>query len=701
MTPEEIQDLTYLAKNEKKLNEAGLARLTELRAKIPGQPGFLNRQAIFAGRGALDTYQGAKQKALQGIDSQAAEDYTARVNRELADFEPLRAGYPTEAAVSRFIGNAASLPIGGPAGSLGTRMLAAGGLGGGMGAVQYDPENDPANTLRNAGLGVAGAVGLEGAVSGAKGLLGVGRQSSRAMPAPVPPSAAAAASHRAAGRTPRGYEYYDPEFSIPYSEGQETGNLTRQQLEQRMSRDAFGQRPGEEIRELWDYQQRRGTDAMMEAGTDLVQGDRAQQLVPEGSRGGREYQTAQGAGDTLKQKLSERANALWDDVGNAFDRAKGSGAAVEAAEASRVVDRVMSSIDEYDMKAMMADPKQYPELDGVSARLKSFIPEQVAGKPPQAMDVEGLHAMRRILSEARADKSVKNKEKRILGNMVEAMDQEMMRLIDQGLVRGSDDALSALQQGIKLRADYGRLYGPRGKRTRSGRNIGDKPGEAIEQIIETDLSGEDVANLIFGKGQIGNNANTVGILKRVKRAAGKESDEYQALRNMALERLRLDVTQAGTDVVSAQKLTTHWKRLRSKRADLLGELYTNDEIAKIDRLVKAMDKTRYKEEAMNRSGTAHMIEAMFNTLPPAIGASIGGAVGGPVGAAGGAATAWVAAKVGQDAKNLLGKVFATRVYERLPRGIPPSIGAAAALRNEEFIGGNPRRTNVNRIGGMR
>jgi len=701
MTPEDFELMKTLVDAEKKdrLTEKGAIKLEELRSSLPGDPGFAKRQAIFAGRGALDTYQGVKQKFANLEGKEQGDAYTAGVNQDLEYYNQLRAAYPREEMVSRFIGNAASVPIAGPAGAIASRIGLGGLFGGVIGGAQFDPQNSPENMRRNALFGAGGAMAMEGAMAGARGLAGAGTQSPRAMPAPTPPAASVAATHQAAGITPRGYEYYDPEFNMPYSEGQWTGDLTRQQIEQRMAHNAFGEAQGADIRALHDYQQRRGTDALMEAGTDFVQGNRTGQLVPEGTQGGREYQTLPEAGARLKSGLSDRANQLWSDIDAAFNAGRGTGQTITVGDANQFVNRMMNSIDQYDRKAIMAAPKQYPAMADVETQLRSFIPEAVEGMPPQAMDVEGLHAMRRILSEARASKDIKPNEARIISGMLDEFDQEVMRLIDNNLIEGGGDALMRIKEGIKLRADYGKLYGPRLKRTRSGNVITDKPGEAIEKIIETDMPGEEVASLVFGKSRLGTSANTREILVRVKRAAGENSDEYQSLRNMALEKLREDVTQAGTDLISPQKLATRWKQLRTKNPALLGELYSNAELGRIDRLVKAVEKTRYKEEAMNRSRSAHMIEAMFNTIPPAIGAAVGGATGGPVGAAGGAVTAYVAAKAGQDIKNVLGKVFATRTYERMPRALPASIGAAAGTDYGEYIRNNPRRTNVNRLGG--
>jgi len=706
MTPDDMELLKELASNEGSplMTDAGKAKLAELRAQFPSDPAGLGivpdpieRGLIGAGRGFMDTYQGAKQKSLQAEDvatgGQASQEYTDRVNREMEPYSALEAGYPTSTGIGRFVGNAASFPYLGRMATFPIRMLESSALGGLLGGAQFDPENKATNTLKNAALGSFFSGLLEGGSSAVRGMA----RGQGGMPVPsneVPPpsigmAGAQAFERSAAGAPGRRYDYYDPEFNIPYTEGQANENLRRQQLEQRTLHGAFGQEAEQDLQASLDYQARRSTDAMRETGADIIQGDRTGRLVPQGSRGGREYMSLPDAGDYMKSQLGARANKMYADMGDLFSEARAAGGYIDAQEAQTLIDRTMSYVDENHLRAMTNAPKQYPVSNGVIEQLRAFIPDFAENQTAQ-MDAAGLHEMRKIISNARNDKSTNNTERKVLGEMLEGIDQETLRLVEIGALRGPEAAITKMREGIKMRADYGKLYGPRGKRTRSGRNLGDKAGDAIERIIETDMTGEEVANLVFGKGRLGSNQNSGRIIKRISEAAGKDSDEVAGLRNMAMEKLVHDVTRAGQEEVSAQKLATAWGKLRRSNTDLVGALFTNDEVAKIDRLVKAIGKTRYMDRAQNNSRTFHMLESMFKQGPNAIGAAVGAAAGSPAGAPFGALGAmggmWVAGQVGDTIRNTLARMYGVRMYEKPPRSLPPSIGAATgSLVDREYM----------------
>lgn len=710
MKPQDIELMQALARQEHRLSDKGKAKLDELRAQLPGQPGLAERLAIGAGRGFMDTYQGLKQRALQMTDPERADEYTQEVNRERADYDPIAAGYPYTSGLGRFVGNAASIPAPGAQGILPARLAYGAAIGAGHGAAQFTPGGTAGETAANTLMGAGGGLLGEGLFSAARGLRRMGGAGRAGVPSPRPglpvpdqlvggapligPGPAAAERLIAdlpapAGPAPRRFDYADPEFGIPLTEGQYTGNLTRQQLEQRQAHAAFGEQPAQDILDFWRYQNQRGTDAFLDVGRDIVQGPRERALVPAGQRGGREYTGSTQAMGTMRERLSERAQALWRDTNEAFELARRAGGAVDVEEAIRVRDAVFAAPPENIRRGLASDPKAYPTLEAVRSRLEAFIPDVPEGQTAR-MDAEGLHHMRKILSEARADAGTSNTERRALGDMIEAIDQEMLRVLDTGKLIGPPEAITAIKEGIRLRADYGRLYGHRKQRYRSGRNRSDSSGQVIEDIIENrNMADEDVLHAVFGKGRLGTHRNTLGVLQRVKDAAGPDSEEFQALRNAVLERLREQVTQVGTDTISPQKLATQWMDLRRKRPELLGTLFNTDEISRIDRLVNAFAKTMYREEAQNRSRSAHMVEAIFKSLPVTMGAAAGAAGGGVPGAAAGAAGAFVAQRVGQDVRNALGKLFAVRTFERMPRGIPPTIGAAGAQSLQQYFEPTP------------
>lgn len=163
-------------------------------APAPEDPPFMAR----VGRGMLDVGQGVKQLALQAEDlldrklgkaapplaydrasntykpadlgprDPSAADYTARVNRELADYEAARAAHGhTGTDWGRLLGNAvATAPLGAGVGvpaTLGVRVALGAGLGAAAGGVQYSPTGSHTGNMV-AGAAVGGAVPVAGNV---------------------------------------------------------------------------------------------------------------------------------------------------------------------------------------------------------------------------------------------------------------------------------------------------------------------------------------------------------------------------------------------------------------------------------------------------------------------------------------------------------------------------------------------------------
>jgi hypothetical protein len=330
----------------------------------------------------------------------------------------------------------------------------------------------------------------------------------------------------------------------------------------------------------------------------------------------------------------------------------------------------------------MAAPDLYPETQAFVDRLDSFIPVMNSPEGPRVVgvDVEGLGVVRQILGE-HIGKAVKG-DRRALTRLKGVLDDELLRVADEGRLVGDPEGIYSLRKGIQKRADYGRLYGPReAGRTKSSRRKSDPAGRIIEDVIEGgELTSDEIMNRVFGA-SLGGKQTTTGVLKRVEDIAGRNSPEYNQMRLAAMNQLRNEVLTGQN--ISPAKFATKWNKLKSKNRDLVNQLFEPEHIKEIDTLLKEMNMAMWDPKSGNPSQTGFMLEnIMRRTLGPAMGAAMGGAAAGPLGAMAGGAAPFVMKQAGDTMKDALGKLFSKRIY-RMPSKFPL---AGAAGRSGALIG---------------
>ena len=697
----QFQDFEEARRKGKKLSEKGEQEYLRLLREVLPETTATQRFLIGAGRGALDVYQGLKQLGLNASDAtgfteNAADEYTADVNQDIALYNKLSEAHPYSTGAGRIAGNAAAAPVGGVGTGIATRALSGGLAGAAVGAAGYSEANTFQDRQRNAMLGgVGGAAGeaVGPAFRATKNwITGPRPQAAADVPGNVPVPTEGAGGLPGPEGIPGGpppqappTSFWDEEFGIPYTRGQYEADIPQQMEEQRIMRGARGPGAQEDIEGLLNLQGERVSDAYQGVTGEMAaipQGGR--QLVPEGAEVLPEPRVLSEpeAGLEVRGELEQRANALYDQMSRAYDDAAQIGGEVTIEDARGVADAVRASAPIEDL----VGPEITPNAHDVLKIVDRFIDE---GEGTDRMSVAGINRMRRAVTNAlRSNPSPS--DARVLRNMRNSIDDASSALMDQGRIIGDPTGLAKIREGTRLRADYGRLYGPREKQLRSGRRLEDTAGKAIEEIIEKpDMTGKQVVDTVFGQSGLGAKKDTVQILQRVEQAAGRNSPEYQALRNAALMRFRETVRLRGSDQISPQKYSTQWATLRSKQPELLAQLFNAEELERLDDLAGAITRTGYDPRAVNTSNTGHMIEQMLTSKGGTAGvaATAMGYAGatvmpegfGAAGMAGGAvAGAQLMDSVGTSVRNALGRTFGKRAYRPATTAGPGSILAPYA-----------------------
>ncbi len=681
------------ASEDQSLNEDGERLLSRLR-----QRDYSPTEAftIAAGKGAMDVVHGAgditnRIMARAGLPVDA-EGYREDRAREQAIYDPLRQRQP----VSTFLGEAAGeagpfmgVPMGGAVtlpGKIG-RGATAGAIEGG---ILYEP------TLEQRGANmVAGGVGggiltgiVEGiarrlggrdipvanvpAATGAGGMAQDFRVSPDVVePGPVPPEAGQ-------------YTYWDEQFGLPYTRGQFTGDMAQQQREQRIRAGAFGPDAQQQADTFMDFQQQRLNETVADEFARAAMRRGSQQMQPvdvplvPGT-----YRTENQAAQRFQQILQDRADRLWSDIDRAYEVSKAANLQVSPDAANLLLNRLDTVLDQADISTPAVNPMTHEMLN----RVREFWPDLPPGQTIEAVDLEGLYALRREITNAATQ--AKGSDAYNLRTLRRTIDETFAEFVEnpQYIVRGDLRAIKNLRRGIRLRADYGRLYGPQHARFRSGRLRRDPGGLAIEDIIETDIQGQEVVNTLFGRNtRLGTNTRTLPVLRRVEQIAGRNSEEFQLLRNVALEKFRRSIRKVGPDQtegpnISPQKFDSAWRTLRDSEPELLEMLFDPQTIARLDDLHRAARRMNYR--AFNNSQSAHFIEGILRESQGPI--TPGGAVAGVGAYAAGMdpATATVVGfalpQAGNAIRRMLSDMFGQRSFTRETRAVPFAAATGMGL----------------------
>ena len=170
--------------------------------------------------------------------------------------------------------------------------------------------------------------------------------------------------------------------------------------------------------------------------------------------------------------------------------------------------------------------------------------------------------------------------------------------VDNMLFSGDQKAIQAIKAA---RAEYRTQqnlfgYSPIKK---NGIKIEDPAGRAVVKIInDPDASPIKTMNYVFGLGNLGNKQESVQIVKRLKNIFGVTGDDFatavknpdfQQLRQGAFNRVLEQSVKNGK--FSGEAFVKNWENASMKNKDLLGELFSKEEISLIGDFVKEVRKT--------------------------------------------------------------------------------------------------------------
>ncbi|MBX3518438.1 MAG: cell wall hydrolase [Xanthobacteraceae bacterium] len=544
-----------------------------------------------------------KETVVQGVLSGFSDEMLARIKSSLgqgvydevvqANRERLQRIHnenPAMAVAGEVAGNLTTVPVAGALNlfkgasalpRIANTTLSSAALSGLYGVGQGEGYEDKLNkglegTLWGGILGLGG----EALVSGASALLRKGFGANRAPAPNVNPEQRIAEN---------------AEFNIPLTAGEATGNLRQMGWENAARNNAKGEYPGHQMQQF----DARRADAVNTAVNETI-----------GSRFGPRVAADQ-AGDMTAQAMRDKAALLRADADNAYSAAANKNAWIAADEVANLGKRVT---DELEKAGIRLDTYgNYPGSQNAMNILKRVSGFEGAPQNGQvlAQSLEGLEQARKSLLKVRAGSA---EDGRALGEIKKQFDNWISDAIDKRLFQGDPTALDDLKKARALWSQYkGMTAAERG------------PMQIISRMVNEERTGAEVANWLISSSTVGQAGISARVAARVKGIVGATSDEWQAIRSAAWDRVVNDATGNPRNAQQIAKAIEDLTRGNGKA--LASQLYSPAELGQMQRLAVAIRNTATDPRAFNPSRSGYeLVRAMGDKLGLVIfGAGAGGA----------------------------------------------------------------------------
>lgn len=450
------------------------------------------------------------------------------------------------------------------------------------------------------------------------------------------------------------------EFSIPYTRGQETGNLDLLRREEATRQAAYGDKASNVIRQFDDEQ-----NQAMIAGTQKVQ----ESLIPPGGTVSPDRNTAV---ETLREGVSRTQQAARGAVDEAYRAVRG--ATAEGVSPSFTQEGVKGL--ERSIKQTLRDPEG--GFYGISSATEPLTFKTIrevnalSNMKFSGMKLESIEALRRRIGKRIGDATATT-ERRALTQMKGTLDDWLDDAVDNAIKSGDPEVLNLLKNARELRTDYGRKFGLTGR--------GDDAGKFVQKLLDETTTPEELSRALFGAAKMYPQAAT-RIVSRLKQIVPEDSPEFGAVREMAWMKIlsqAVDTTLKGEKSFSAQKFVTSVKTALNDNTTLMRELFTKDQIAMMQRFGAAVERTILPKDAGQPSRTAYVLIQQAREFFKSIATGAAFVNGGPVGAG--------VTRFGLDAADTALSTSGARANIRnrslpAPRSVTvPAVGAGVAGQN--------------------
>ena len=193
-------------------------------------------------------------------------------------------------------------------------------------------------------------------------------------------------------------------------------------------------------------------------------------------------------------------------------------------------------------------------------------------------------------------------EQKILWQLKTSIDDFVFNGIEQGFITGNQGVLDTLKQSKDL---YRQYIGLTGKKT-----TGDLAEQATNQILRklsnSGLEADAVVNAFFGHAKFNPAPVMANVLKRFKQGLPEEkyAEVTALLKDAIIEKAFAGKGKSG---VTRTNIVNNYNEVFKKNKNFINQLFTKDEIKKIEQFRNNVMPTLWAEIKLNPSGTAYSI----------------------------------------------------------------------------------------------
>lgn len=311
-------------------------------------------------------------------------------------------------------------------------------------------------------------------------------------------------------------------------------------------------------------------------------------------------------------RIVQQADDLRGQISAAYQRATElNRAAISRDSVAQVPQRMRAALREFDVNPATT-PGAARTLEQIqnASRLVAASPQGVKG-----VTMRALEAQRRIILNAQGT-AANPTDRAALGVIKREFDSWMDDAVENALVSGDAQALSAIKEARGLRAEFGRRF-----------QGGQEADRFIEGLLDGSRTPEELLNVALGAGQV-SKASAARFVDRVRLAANNDPEVMGSLKSAHFERL---VRGADGELLDFGRIVRNVKSMEYSNESIIRALYSPQEWGQIRTLASALEPMVARGDLARTSGTAErMLRSLFQLVRggPVLGSVIDGATAG-------------------------------------------------------------------------
>ncbi len=354
----------------------------------------------------------------------------------------------------------------------------------------------------------------------------------------------------------------------------------------KVSRGGYGGQPQDELR-------------VIQKENEAALAERAQTIRDEIS--GQGLDNVGDAGNQVRADLQDAHGASKSIVDEAYGQAAAHTGSFKAEGLGSLPGRLTEALEKSNHKLPGRDlmKENYPattEMLGAVETLKG-------GDVP----IQQYEQMRRYLQGQW--KGAKSSDRAAAASILREFDSWADDMLDQAMYAGDEAAMESLKGARAANRQHMEKFGINDT-YKDGRQIKDRAGKVISDIVHEDLSPVAVINHLAGSTKLGNKKDALAVLSRLNKAVGQDSQAWAALQEAGL--LRLFYDDAGRLRNTGQVLKRWDQMYQGDGRAWAMRLYGPSSMNQLDQLMKLMRRTQ--RDSRDYVPSAPAIDRMTDTI---------------------------------------------------------------------------------------